>query len=1174
MDEELLSDFDTFSEPTPSPTTEQPIGTAQALQEAAMVSPIEPTQEPIQEPTAIEQDPILSDFDTFSETTQPQVAPIEQHRPEGMDDTLWEDIKSRAEAIIKANPYYQMATSAAGSARSLYGEVTGEEGSTTGEALKAKAQLENIEFSYSDLAETFKSVTGDKEAQARLADKQNKLNSEVVSILSDRGIESYSDKGEIYVVAKDKDGNDELKSLSDEGFATTFLKDLEAGAMELGGSVAGTVSAVAAGQRMLPPQTPPQARAAVALGTGAIGAYTGTALGRATDIIRNSISLNRKIDAKKTFEKATEAGVADVIAGGVVAGAVKTVGAVAKPIAKASQRLKTLMKEGNIEGAKRVVKEDYGVTDKQIDEAYEELTKDVETVKDLKGDDLLRAKLEAVVQMQPQGKALITAAIRKSPKAAIETSREIASRAKEVIKATERFSKNPSGIKKSVEAYEKVVGKNYGEVRDMIDEALPNYKPDLDMGTFKTTLNDLNTRVIDPDVKDRITNLADSLASQKSESIGDLINIRQLFNKFYGKNKGHFESKMDKEALLSIQKTIDSKIDDAIGTVGEEGTAKALKNAFKDAKSKYADMFKTQDTATYKAIFKQGASEEDIGKALVKYSKATDNDLGTVLSKLSPVQRVKGEFSIIKQMVNKATAKGEAQAINFRALLDDIKTSSKTFKTPEAKQFIKNIESYDKKFGKDVDIQAIAAGVAPKQESNIATSFIGKIMMKISSLRFEALQRMMPTEQGRRLSLQKSIESALEKSRTPKEFFFNASKIKGMPNTDRQALKSAIKEIGEQESKLKQSIIVEKDRVNKEAIKQTELEKTQKAIEAKKARMETQARADKAILTKKEFMEKKKLSSQAKLAQEAKQIPIGGSEDQAKQAVKNVFAKKQQDPYKNMTDADLKEIDRLAKEDKETTKITKAIEEEMPKDISGNSMFASFGPELFTGSISGIDYNEETGAFTFDTKKFMAGFLGGHIAKKIATNPKLSVKAKKEVLAYAQRLHDKLDGTPMYQYVTGIQKVVDDKGAKPTQTFRNSSLTENKIFIIKPNETFKGEMTLLKNKEKAPNMGNRFGQDVEPTGYFAIQKETRHLDKMPNYETVKADIKNPLIIDVTDDLIKWKRDLSEKYSSKTKRLTNKLIKEGYDSIITTTKTGELGEIIILDTSIIKKANND
>ena len=98
-------------------------------------------------------------------------------------------------------------------------------------------------------------------------------------------------------------------------------------------------------------------------------------------------------------------------------------------------------------------------------------------------------------------------------------------------------------------------------------------------------------------------------------------------------------------------------------------------------------------------------------------------------------------------------------------------------------------------------------------------------------------------------------------------------------------------------------------------------------------------------------------------------------------------------------------------------------------ELNDPKIKADFGAELMVGGIAGIEQDEE-GNVSFDPVKFMVGFLGGHVAKKIATNPRLNAKAKKEAMAYAQRMHDKLEDTPYYQYITGIQKAVDDRGVK------------------------------------------------------------------------------------------------------------------------------------------------
>ena len=104
-------------------------------------------------------------------------------------------------------------------------------------------------------------------------------------------------------------------------------------------------------------------------------------------------------------------------------------------------------------------------------------------------------------------------------------------------------------------------------------------------------------------------------------------------------------------------------------------------------------------------------------------------------------------------------------------------------------------------------------------------------------------------------------------------------------------------------------------------------------------------------------------------------------------------------------------------------------------------------------------------------------------------------------------------------------------------------------------------LNIMKNMNKAQYYGSMFGQDVEPTGTYVLEKDfDRKLDK-PWVEG-KADISNPLVIDVDDDtLISYKYDLAKKYKSKGKRLTQKLMEAGYDAIITM-RNGSSGEIIL------------
>lgn len=122
------------------------------------------------------------------------------------------------------------------------------------------------------------------------------------------------------------------------------------------------------------------------------------------------------------------------------------------------------------------------------------------------------------------------------------------------------------------------------------------------------------------------------------------------------------------------------------------------------------------------------------------------------------------------------------------------------------------------------------------------------------------------------------------------------------------------------------------------------------------------------------------------------------------------------------------------------------------------------------------------------------------------------------------------------------------------------------------NEFLNEELVLpiMKNMEPAPNMGAMFGQDVEPAGTYVSHFDKGDTADMPNYKYGKAIIKNPLIIFVDDDnRIQYKRDLADEYKAKGKRLTNKLMKKGYDALITkyTYKGKEYyGEIVLFPNS--------
>ena len=117
------------------------------------------------------------------------------------------------------------------------------------------------------------------------------------------------------------------------------------------------------------------------------------------------------------------------------------------------------------------------------------------------------------------------------------------------------------------------------------------------------------------------------------------------------------------------------------------------------------------------------------------------------------------------------------------------------------------------------------------------------------------------------------------------------------------------------------------------------------------------------------------------------------------------------------------------------------------------------------------------------------------------------------------------------------------------------------------------KLSIIKNTEAAPNLGSRFGQDVEPSGTYVLEKSSNYVP--PGWLEGTAYLENPLYIEVdSDTLISYKKDLSDKYKAKGKILTDKLMQIGYDALITHRSNGDTGEIVLFPNSKFTLSNPD
>jgi len=127
----------------------------------------------------------------------------------------------------------------------------------------------------------------------------------------------------------------------------------------------------------------------------------------------------------------------------------------------------------------------------------------------------------------------------------------------------------------------------------------------------------------------------------------------------------------------------------------------------------------------------------------------------------------------------------------------------------------------------------------------------------------------------------------------------------------------------------------------------------------------------------------------------------------------------------------------------------------------------------------------------------------------------------------------------------------------------SKSLLESKINL--PHRVAKGEKGIhfetgkpvefpyIHNKEPAPDMGERFGQHLEPAGKFMVHTGY-HKNLQPNTEAGVHRFDNPLVIawgTTSGEPHGWKSKLSKAFGGKTGASLSKAIRNhGHDGVVT------------------------
>jgi len=135
--------------------------------------------------------------------------------------------------------------------------------------------------------------------------------------------------------------------------------------------------------------------------------------------------------------------------------------------------------------------------------------------------------------------------------------------------------------------------------------------------------------------------------------------------------------------------------------------------------------------------------------------------------------------------------------------------------------------------------------------------------------------------------------------------------------------------------------------------------------------------------------------------------------------------------------------------------------------------------------------------------------------------------------------------------------------AQGTDIAPRVTVKSSQFFDKKPGESV--TFRFIRNIERAPDMGSRFGQDVEPAGRYMQEASPVNIET-PGWEMGEITFNNPLYVQFGgsyESEANWKRVLSKRYSATGKSLSRKIIDSGYDGIVVVEPGGHTSEIVDL-----------
>lgn len=115
----------------------------------------------------------------------------------------------------------------------------------------------------------------------------------------------------------------------------------------------------------------------------------------------------------------------------------------------------------------------------------------------------------------------------------------------------------------------------------------------------------------------------------------------------------------------------------------------------------------------------------------------------------------------------------------------------------------------------------------------------------------------------------------------------------------------------------------------------------------------------------------------------------------------------------------------------------------------------------------------------------------------------------------------------------------------------------------------------IRNTEKAPYLAGRFQQDIEPAGRYLL------LDEDPNRPLVRGWVRGDVSFDAplvlrwgeAYDETSWKYAIAEHYRTTGRALSRRILKDGFDAIVTVGDDGLTREIVDLRPAALPRRRN-